>query len=241
MKLILKFWIVIFTIIYLLSCTKDNTTTPQDTETMSDYMPLTIGSWWKYEQYDVDDFGTRYNKMIYTLTVTETKIVSGKLGFVISAKSENSDSTHELYYHIEGEELFIFEEEIAEEYGGWLIFADLNNNLWTLKDTTEISDSVGIHSESYTNWTIKKGGQKDFQLNGRTIQSQEFISELIWIITDIKESVSDVDTLKFIGHTWYGKGVGMIHRINSEIFTHKDNPWPNKEEKETILIDYEIK
>ena len=57
MKLFTKLLLVIFSFIFLLSCSKDNTTNPQDTGTMADYMPLTIGSWWKYAVFSFDNAG----------------------------------------------------------------------------------------------------------------------------------------------------------------------------------------
>ncbi|TAL69344.1 MAG: hypothetical protein EPN82_07315 [Bacteroidetes bacterium] len=244
MKLISKLLIVVFSFIIILSCTKDNITNPQQSETMADYMPLTIGSWWKYEYYDIDPLGTRYNKRLYTYYVSDIQVIAGIQAFNIAIKTENPDTTVDgmLFYAIKNGKFlqYLNYPEFIEKYG-WIVYADFNSEQWALEDTLIIKDSTGMHCETHYTWIFKKGGQRNYQIKGMSIQAQEFVSEEIWISNDLIDGYKYNDTLKFIIHTWYGKNVGIIHQRLNEINSLLDVPSPSKAGKEFVLIDYEIK
>ena len=236
MKLLLKISLFIFLILFVISCTKDNTTNPQSTESMEDYMPLTIGSWWKYEQYYIDEYGTKYNEITYTLTIIGSSIVDGKQAFNIKYSTSNPDSTNSTcYWAIDNSKLMYYAPEMIERYG-WLIEADLNSEKWILKDTIELFDSAGIKLESYEKWTIKKGSQSEFKIKDKTIPAIGFISEQL-IAHNHFDDFNEKDTILTISTRWYGKGVGMIKRVGKLTWI----PMQTQLNCEMVLIDYEIK
>ncbi|MBI5324517.1 MAG: hypothetical protein HZB41_04475 [Ignavibacteriae bacterium] len=238
MKMITKFLIVLLFLFFLFSCSEDNTTNPQQSETMEDYMPLTIGSWWKYEYYDVDLNGNRLKKYSFMLTVTGTKLFVGKQSKIITFTIIDSNiSINQYNYAIEDDKLLICYTypEYIKRYG-WFTEADLNKEEWTIIDTTEYSDSIDYPYKTHEFWTIRKGGYKDFVIKDKTIKSFGFISEHSYSHTHFN-TPSDKDTLNYIIENWYGNGVGFIYSFSKVIW----HPNSGQMYNETILVDYEIK
>ncbi|MBI5324519.1 MAG: hypothetical protein HZB41_04485 [Ignavibacteriae bacterium] len=243
MKLSFKFSFVIFFLLFVLSCSKDNTTDPQSTETMADYMPLTIGSWWKYEGYEIDNFGNRYNKSTFILTITGIKYFDGKNTFVLTGQKDNTDSIKEFgYCAIEDEKLLLYITTEAAKGIGWLVWVDFKSDSIILKDTTYITDSGGDIIENHDMVTLKKGMKKDFTVKNKIIQAQEFISEGIYITKKTKDGIDYFDSTISTNHNWFGKNVGYIYGTSTFKMSGSNYPWPYfQHNTETILIDYEIK
>ena len=65
------------------SCSNDSSTspsTPTTTEKMSEYMPSTIGTWWKYENFDTDTNGVKTKVTGYDSTfINSIKMLAGKM------------------------------------------------------------------------------------------------------------------------------------------------------------------
>ncbi|TAL69345.1 MAG: hypothetical protein EPN82_07320 [Bacteroidetes bacterium] len=241
MKLISKLLLIVFSFIFLLSCTKDNTTNPQQSETMADYMPLTIGSWWKYDLYNIDGLGNRYNKTTGIFTITGTKIVDGKNAIVLTGQKENTDSIDEVvYYTIENEKLLLYYPHAQDI--GWFVYADFKFDSIVLKDTTYITEYSGTTKENHDRMTLKKGAEKDFTIKNKIIHGIEFVSEGIYIIKYRKDGFDIIDSTISTAHNWFGKNVGYIYGESTLKYTGTNYPLPYiMIHDESVLIDYYVK
>ncbi|ROL56389.1 hypothetical protein D9V84_08105 [Bacteroidetes/Chlorobi group bacterium Naka2016] len=250
----IRLLVLLFTAIFFLSsCSKDDSST-NVTPSNQSYFPTTVGSYWKYLEYELDSLGVKVPGTEDTITTTLASIqpMEGKNAGIYLSTSSTNQTTDTSYYAFENDKVYsflsLFNNEFipVENANQWIVVADFNATEWTiLKDTTLAEvDLQGVGKMTPT-VSIKgrKGNKTDLVIKGKPYTAQEFI---ITFSMKIKLSIPNVPlpiNLNFdvVQHTWYAQGVGMAKsrldpfKISAVLFEQYMNG------NQSDLIDFNIK
>lgn len=251
-KFTLGYFVLILAFI-LISCSDDDTSTNTNPPNQT-YFPTTIGSFWKYVEYDIDSLGVKVPETEDTVssTIVGTQMINGKNATIFLNRYSKEATTDTTFLAYENEKVYTFLSAFDNEFipigesSQWIVISDFNASQWTiLNDTTlqqvdlrgigKMTPTVGING--------RKGSKGEMVVKGKAVQSQEFI---ITFKLNIKLEIPNVPVpvnLKFdvVQHIWYGLGIGVIKRrldpfkFNVLLFEQNFNG------SESNLIDYNIK
>ncbi len=159
MKKIAKILILLVSVFLISSCSDDKVTTPKVEEELK--MPLSIGNWWKYEVYEVDDNGEIVGSLLntFTITVDRRDSVEGKYAYILredgrkkGGYSMTMDATKDGIYFYEpwiwGE---IGVDEEPPYIDPWPMVIDFKNASWEMYNVAQ--DYKGYNSEGTSKWT----------------------------------------------------------------------------------------
>jgi len=239
-------------LLFLFSCSKDSSTNPSD-QTNQSYFPTTVGSYWKYVEYELDSLGVKVAGTEDTTitTVVANQVIQGKNAAIMVSTSQSGGSTDTTVAAYENGKVYTLISFFGNEFipvtgDQWIVLADFNASEWTiLKDTTLASfDVEGLGTVTPTvGIKGKKGNKTDLVVANKVVSAQEII---ITSSFNAKLQVPNVPlpvTLKFdvVQHMWFGQGIGVAKtrldpfKINVVLYEEKFNG------NESVLIDYKIK
>jgi hypothetical protein len=246
------FLLFVSPLLFLFSCSKDSSTNPSDQNNQT-YFPTTVGSYWKYVEYELDSLGVKVAGTEDTTitTVVANQVVQGKNAAIMVSTSQSGGSTDTTVAAYENGKVYTLISLFANELlpvnvDQWIVIADFNNSEWAiLKDTTfasfdvpdlgTVTPTVGIKG--------KKGNKTDLVVKNKVISSQEFIITFSYSLKIQIPNVPMPVTTKFdvLMHIWLGQGIGVAktrfdpYKINILIYEQNFNG------NESVLIDYKIK
>jgi hypothetical protein len=228
------------------SCSKDDN--PVDITDAKVYFPLTIGSWWVYENYELDENGDR----ILDTREEDSSIVSGiktileKEAKVVTSYDEDG-SSEDNYFYTDYSWLYahssFFKLPIEEI---WILIADLKGNNWDIAeyDIPEIEYETSIGKgvlNGKLNIKGEKGGTKTITVDNKKIKCREF--KIIVNFTGTFKKVNYVTPAYYtiIQHSWYGENVGLVQEIvDPYVFKIPTVGSTNHGGYESILLKYNI-
>lgn len=246
------FAITILTLFFLYSCSDSSTNTNEPTN--KSYFPTSIGSYWKYVEYEIDSLGVKVpDSEDTTITrVVANQMIQGKNAAILVRQSTKNESIDTSIFAYENEKIYtllsFFNNEFIPigEGNQWVMIADFNATQWTiLNDTTlesfdlpdigKITPTVGIKG--------KKGNKVDVVVKGKPIPSQEFILTFSF---KMKLQIPNVPlpinfNFDVVQHFWFGEGVGLVKerldpfKFSVVVMEQSFNG------NQSDLIDYQIK
>ena len=254
MSKFLKISYLLFFFVFILTTCSDDDSSTNTNPTNQTYFPTSVGSFWKYLEYDIDSLGIKVPETEDTVltTIIGNQVINGKNATIFLNRYSKEASTDTSFLAYENEKVYTFLSAFDNDFipigesNQWIVISDFNANQWTiLKDTTlQQVDLPGIGKMTPTvGATGRKGSKGEMVVKGKTVQSQEFI---ITFKLNIKLEIPNVPmpvNLKFdvVQHIWYGLGIGVIQRrldpfkFNVLLFEQSFNG------NESKIIDYNIK
>ncbi|MFH1052054.1 MAG: hypothetical protein V1779_14125 [bacterium] len=229
--------ILFATIIFIFSCGERYPNSPFDKEPhlqSSEYFPLTVGSWWVYEGYELDTnlqpiklnfkdsitvvCDTVYYNELCTKFLRKRTLVSGKI------------MEKNLYYYSDNNNLFQYKRYAQVGYMDslWQIEADFGDNKeYIILDTIVSGDMYGIEYKNSFQLT-------DFiNLNLRGIEYRAIGIRRSYykkgFMTDATGMPIPLATIDSKTYDYYSKSIGLVYSVDTSGL------------RETILVDYKIK
>lgn len=166
----------------------DNPVTPNDKTKYDSYFPMSAGSWWIYETYDLNQDQSRNLSTLEfdSVAVTGTETIDGKTASVFSTWTEG-EKQNDKYHYVEESKLYINASALLPatlpkeiDLGSELvILADFFGSTWTLK--TQAIDDIDATFGDYDvtlNGTLTisgaKKGTETITVDGIDYNCQEF-------------------------------------------------------------------
>lgn len=214
----------------LLSCSEDNTNSPNDSEVYG-ILPSSKGNYWIYENYTLDSIFTRKSKTntIDSIVVTRDTLRLGKTASVFtdyaSVSGGNFTKSGDDYYYNDKSRLYVHSDFITGNFPAnissfikldeqWMIVADENDNDWTILE--QDLDTIKLGTFGITGKIImrgKKGTIKDFTITNETKQAQEYIINISYSgKTSIQGLPITIDFSMKI-YLYFVKGIGLVNTI----------------------------
>jgi hypothetical protein len=225
------FWILmVFLSIILISCSEDNTNSPNDSG-VSGILPSTKGNYWIYENYTLDSIYTRISKTntIDSIAVTGDTTRLGKTASIFSDYASisggNYTKTGNDYYYNDKSRLYVHSDFITGNFPAnissfikideqWMILADENDNDWTIME--QDLDTIKLGTFGITGKITmrgKKGTIKEFLISNETKQAQEYIISIGYAgKTSIQGLPITIDFSMKI-YLYFVKGIGLVNSI----------------------------
>lgn len=216
-----------------ISCSDDKTTGPSDTK---NYFPQSIGSWWVFDNYELDQSGNRIEESIAedSVAITGKEVILGKETYIYSDfyLGNEFDKTNRF---VENNSYWVHNSLIEPDLGDlgiefpldftddWVKIADPSMTNWSIL-TQEIKDLVieieGITVTINGNVAIfvDKGSTKNITVDSKSISSQEFVVN--YKFTGTFTAVIPIpQTLNFTvkTHFWFGEDAGLISGITDPV------------------------
>ena len=233
MKLLKFFILSIFGIVLLITACSNNSTAPiVVTETIKDYFPTTINSYWKYNVYSTDSTGTwdvtslTVEKWLVTATTTKFNKSATELT-PVDETNKAVDSPN--YFAVEGNKIYSLPSYIVPKTNfqlplnladAWYLIADKDGSSWSLgsQQIKDLSVPVPGYGTVVLNGTLtinckKNGAMKDVKWGAtldKTNSAQDYTLEYAF---DGNTTVIGLTVpVKFtaITHNWYSKSIGLI-------------------------------
>ncbi|MGC8748088.1 MAG: hypothetical protein ACP5RR_04295 [Candidatus Kapaibacteriota bacterium] len=241
-------------LLFVSSCSEDNSTSNNPPPANQSYFPTTVGSFWKYYEYEIDSLGVKVPNSDDTVTtqVVANMSIQGKNAAVFVSTQSKSQTIDTSFYAYENNKVYSFLSLFNNEFipikdaNQWVVVADFNQSDWIiLKDTTlanvDLPDvgtmipTVGIRG--------REGNTTTLVVKGKSVSAQEFI---ITFSLKVKLQIPNVPlpiNLNFdvIQHTWYAQGIGIVKsrldpfKVGAVFFEQNFNG------NQSELIDYQIK
>ncbi len=173
-----KYLTISFAIIALLfayGCKDDEPTNPGDPNQNKPKFVFKTGSYWVFDNYDLDEANVRDLNSKYTDTtvVSGTKVLFGRTATIFTTYSDG-DST-ETYYAVDSNKLYVTSEFIDPNLGidipieipaeTWFLIADYDQVEWSLFSQDIKDFEIEIN-------TIKAKVSGTFEIKGKKITSQ---------------------------------------------------------------------
>lgn len=210
-----KIILVVIIAISFYSC-KDSSNNTPITNSLYDYVPTEIGSWWEYEDYEVDEDGNESEEPVKIKSILENVETIGDSTFVnmINYSMDNNENVGEINYKIVGNKLYsanFIDLPIPMDNPPEVLLMDYDKNEWEVLNLddyeisffgTEITSSIrGNAQKSYTE-TIKVKNKNiecqtvdyEIKVTGETV----YMGQNVQISTEIESKV------------WLGIGVGIV-------------------------------
>ncbi len=212
--------------IMLVSCSDDDPVGPGK----DSILPVTLGSYWIYENYNLDESYNRLNKFtgLDSSIISGTTVKLGKNASVMTKYTQNRTGVYEKedddFYYIDGSKLYVHTDYIKNMMSimssifqideKWLLIANENDEDWTVLEQ-DIDTFPLIATKIWGHLTMRdtKGGTVTLAVNGKDYTAQEytldvdFEGKVLYLKTEIEKSY------KVKIHLWFAKGVGLIKSI----------------------------
>ena len=225
-------------LIFLISCSDDNTTSPT---TEQNFFPLNLNNYWVYENYKLDSAG---NKILSTKAIDSMIIVKQEIEDVLTMKNVTI-SVAEHYYtdkDSEDQKLYYSQDALYQKFdqipglGGelfgikikdyipldWVLLVDFKNPNWTIipQGSVKIPDqtipSVG-KIDLDLNYTLvgAKGGTKQFTISGKQYTANEYklsfkLSGNV-ILKNLFDAKVPISEITFPTSMYFVDGLGMVY------------------------------
>lgn len=183
--------IFIFLIALLLYSCSDNDTTSQ---TNTEMQPRSLSSFWIFENYSIDSNNIEKKSNNYdSVVVTGQKTLLDRVGTIFFSTTKNYNgqelATSEYYMYEENQKIYMHSSRFNQflQGGGqlglpftfkeqWVKVADMNDDDWkAYEDEIPETSFMGLGTISGKLLiTGEKKGKKDFYLNNKKFQSNEF-------------------------------------------------------------------
>ncbi|MBI5324520.1 MAG: hypothetical protein HZB41_04490 [Ignavibacteriae bacterium] len=232
MKLSFKLSFVIFILLFVFACTKDNIINTSETNQIYEYFPISKDSWWIYNKIFKDkDNNIKSDTFFTSIQYIDTLDDEIIIGFNLV---KNSTEVEYMSYSITESKLFSY---IFLFYGEILI-ADFNT-----KEKIICKDSVsGYNSPSDTYYKqfleITKEDKINYNIKNRIVSAEVFKIMLNYfddnIISNKYTQLTDIYYFSFV------KNIGIINKTHIFKFSDNNNIVFN-DTNVYNLIDYEIK
>lgn len=186
MKRILLFFGII-SFFLLSSCSDDNVSS-----TTKVLQPMSMNSYWIYENYDIDTNNVEKKNNTYDSTVVSgQKMLLGKLGNIFSTTTKdiggNIINSSEYYLYEENQKLYMHSSRFNQSFSNfpnlpinlkeqWVKIADVNDDDWKAYEE-EIPETDFLNFGKLSGKIVITGenkGKKDFSLNDKKMSSYEF-------------------------------------------------------------------
>ena len=243
-NLLAKTLIAVAFITLLASCGNDSTspTSPQGTETLSDYFPATAGTWWKYSNNSLDSLGAvEHSDEDDSTYVSRIYLNNGKnaiemIDIELYNGNKNRDTT---LYAIENNSLYLGEQ--FNDY--WTKVFDLSYNKITITDMdTSFTDPYSGLATSYkSQFTIQReSSSPNFVYKGQSYLTMTF--KLIQTSLT-KESGKVTDSYNTVVYVTFAKGLGWAktNSMSTSYYTVSGNSYYSKSGYEKKIINSSIK
>jgi len=244
MKTIVQLFTLSIFIIGLSSCSDEKSTTP--TEEVSYDIPLSIGNWWKYETYSVDENGIISGSSLSEIThsIIGKIEIAGKDAFL---RTDNEDGTIDTtYIYLDDNGLYSYSEPgQGSSTGLWVKTIDFKNTNWDIYkfDIDEEDEENGTSSKGISGMKGEKIASSTVTYKGKSYNVQNYYnivySDIINTYVDENDELvseqqinSDTTYVSFIpGLGIYSSSNLEYNYINGELI---------KSLTKDILIDHNI-
>ncbi len=222
--------------------------------------PLTIGSYWIYDVFMLDDNGTANLMPDYDSSVVVSSIdlmnQSGRImrSFSVSPSGEISDENDNYYYETSGK-LYMHSKAFTDFFSNeflpiqmkeqWMKIADKNDDDWKVYDET-IPETTGPMNMTFSGRIIvngEKGGNKTFNIGNKDVKADEYLMFVNFngnATTSLFPLPIPIN-LDRVMKLYYANGIGLIsQKMDAMTFSLAgfNLPMPGTE---TILKRYHIK
>ncbi|MCX7908310.1 MAG: hypothetical protein N2560_02180 [Ignavibacteria bacterium] len=211
----------VFPLLLLLSCSDSSTNNSEPSK--KTYFPTSVGSFWKYLQYEIDSLGVKVpnTEDTITSTIVSNQMILGKNASIFLSKSSKNQTTDTLIYAYENDKVYsflsLFDNEFIPIGEGkqWILLADFNSPQWTILSDTTL-DTLDFQDFAKMIPTIsvkgKKGNKSDLAIKNKAVPSQEIILTISFKIKMLLPNVPLPVNLNFdvVQHYWFGEGIGIV-------------------------------
>ncbi len=233
-----KIAVTILGLIFLISCSDDNTTQPT---TEQNFFPLNLNNYWVYENYQLDSAG---NKVLATKAIDSMIVAKQETEDVLTMKSvkisvakhyyTNKDSEDQKLYYSK-DALYQKFDQIpglgAELFGikikdyiplDWVLLVDFKNTNWTIipQGSVKIPDQTipgAGKVDLDLSYTLvgTKGGTKQFTISGKQYTANEYklsfkLSGNV-ILKDLFDAKVPISEITFPTSMYFVDGLGMVY------------------------------
>lgn len=223
--------LVAISMAFLASCSES--TTPTTTTYMTDYYPMQVGNYWKY---NVDSTDSQYNT-IRTKNISITKINQMMTYMNKSCYQffENSDTT---YQYVSGNSAYTFTagfsfDDEKSNAGQWIEIYNLSKQVTVVNiDTT--FDVMGFSMQIKATGTSKPSTTKgSFIYKGVTYETFDFdlTMDMSMQVVGMPETKT---TSAMTGKNSMVKGIGLVKVIGKTVETNPENGTTTSYEKQTL-------
>jgi hypothetical protein len=262
-------WLLsILPIILLSACSSSND--PQNNTSTKDYLPITSGSYWVYNQYTIDSLNQRANPSIPTLdstiiTGTESKLSKTATVFQNFINTNNTGyvKSSNWYFYKENSNISVFSGLINEMIGidklpvklpfavedKWLLVLDNQNTKWNVYTKQITNDSVTYNDiKGVFTGTLKidaeKIGSESITVGSKSITTQK-IKYVITVTGNATISAFPIPlpvSLNGNFYFWFGEDVGLTKLLLESQTISVTGLAPQRlDGKEQVLLRYLIK
>lgn len=219
------------TLIY--SCSEDNV---QDIN--YDLLPLTIGSYWIYNDYELDTLNQRTNEespQIDSTAITGTEEKLSKLATVYTTYIYNNgeyDKSHDEFYYMENENIYTHS-DLVKHYleavelpieipfdiqDQWMLFINPNADKWDVYEQLFDNDSLEILTYSFVYSgslvvTGEKAGQEELTVNGEKLQTYKYTLKFKFDVSGTMQTVPGELNFELKVHFWYANNIGKVRQL----------------------------
>ena len=225
------------------SCKKDNNPVGPSSTKFSDYLPVTVDTYWDFESYETDSLGNRLgNPTTYRVKVKGPALIDGKQCTEFIQSDDGFITQQSTYLYIDGSKVWSY--GLGEIIGQpkWFIMGDLQGTSWDIAtvplDGFEIE---GYQLKGTMKITGSKGTTKKITVKGKSIDCQEF--KMTISITGSVDYMGVPVALKstVVAHSWVGFGVGLVQTTTDPTKVEFSGLTTYQGGSDDILVDYLIK
>lgn len=209
------------------ACSDDDNSTNPTTD--GKIFPTTAGSYWFYNNYDVDSTNQEiYNGEVDSTVCLGTENYLGKTAIALMHyyfKDNEPNGSDKSYIAEENSKVYVLSEDVSGDTPlgdgssiigtRWLKVYDANEDSWMIFDTTLTAASFGDQTSFTGGFTMtgKKSTDKSFLINGKSINANQAIMKVV-----ISGNVSTGGyalpiSLTFTTHLYFAKGIGLIATV----------------------------
>jgi len=240
--LILSF--AVTALMLIVSCSEDSSTQPTTTD-YSDYYPLSVGSWWVYENWRTDENFVPDSLLSRDSTVIVSEMLfNGKMAKVrITFDTYSGEAIDTTYEYFENNTVYNWDQiSPFSDEEGWVVRGDFTKNKITILDTN-------VTDATIEDIMIFSGNLKAEMIKGLNksvmLKDMEYSALTYDMIIDMEGTVMVPGygeypfEMNATGNMYFVKNIGRVQILSvrsMEVFIVNETEY-NKE----ILVDWNIK
>lgn len=252
-KLLFAFCGVVAISMLLSSCSDDS----NGPSTKGDMLPLTNGTYWLYDNYEIDSNGVAYKIDGYdSVVVAGTSTIMEKTASIVKTISINPDGTADTptdnYYYLENSNALymhskaftdalsssLFPIQLTEK---WMKIADEDDEDWKVyeENIDAIQGPFGTVITGKVIITGERGGTKNFTVKNKSISTNEYKMNINFTGSATLNNIPIGLNFDRVMLLYFADGIGLVSQKMSAFKLPIVNlPLPGSE---TILTNYSIK
>jgi hypothetical protein len=231
-----------------------------------DLLPLTIGSYWIYNDYELDTLNQRTNEEFppidsTAITGTEEKLLKQATVFTTYIQNIGGyDKSHDEFYYTENENIYTHSDLVKlfldavelpidipfDIKDQWMLFINPHADKWDVYEQLFDNDSLIIlgYSFIYSGSLIvtgEKAGQEELTVNGEKLQTYKYTLKFKFDVTGTMSEVPGELNFELKVHFWYANRIGKVRQLVESMTV--DIPFLSERKvlgNELMLNDYNI-